>query len=369
LKNKKIAIVHDWLYAAGGAEVVLAKLLQMFPKADIYTMVDLLPKKHRDFLEGHQIYTSILQKYSFVAKNHKYFIPIMPYLVEQFDLSQYDLIISDSHFVAKGVITAPKQLHIAYIYSPVRYGWDMYFDYDKAGAFGKGLKNLFMKRWLHKLRIWDFVSAQRADFLISSSKFIQKRVKKYWGRDSTLVYPAIEIDDTIYCEKKQEYFVTLSRLIEYKKIDIMIEAFNELPQKKLIIIGEGRMKEKLQKISKSNITFTGYLPKNEAMEIVSKAKAFIFMAKEDFGIVPIEAQACGTPVIAYADGGAEETILKDKTGVFIEKQDKESLKEAILNFKIENFSPSVCREFAKNFSSFNFEKQLTTILKGITNEI
>jgi len=364
LKSRKIAIVHDWLGVAGGAEVVLKRVLQMFPKADIYTMVDVLPLKYRGFLKGHKIYTSILQKYQFIAKRYNYFMPFMPYLVEQFDLSGYDIVISSSHFVAKGVITHPQQLHIAYIYSPIRYAWDMYFEYDKMGAFGVGIRNILMKRWLHKMRIWDVVSSNRADCFIADSKFIQKRIQKYWGKDSTVVYPPVEIDNTLYCEEKKEYFVTLSRLVEYKRVDIIIEAFNELPNKELVIIGEGRAKDSLLKISKSNISFKGYLEREDAMEIISKAKAFVFMAKEDFGIVPIEAQACGTPVIAYKEGGAGETVLDGESGIFVQEQTKESLKEAILKFEKSDFSPKVCREFSEKFSPKEFEKKITKIIKG-----
>ncbi len=364
MKSKKVAIVHDWLCVDGGAEVVLNRLLLMFPKADIYTTVDILSDDKREFLRGHKIYTTVLQKYKFIAKRYSYFMHLMPYLIEQFDLSKYDMVISSSHFVAKGVITHPEQLHFAYIYSPVRYAWDMYFEYDRAGAFGKRLKNIFMKKWLHRMRIWDFVSSYRADYLISDSKFIQKRIRKYWRRNSTVVYPPVEIANTVYHEEKKEYYITLSRLVEYKRVDIIIRAFNEFPNKELIIIGDGRAKDKLVKMSKSNINFKGYLPRVEAMTLISRAKAFVFMAKEDFGIVPIEAQACGTPVVAYGQGGVKETVLEGETGVFVEKQDKDSLKEAILKFEKISFSPKKCREFSEKFSPQEFEKKITKIFKG-----
>lgn len=358
MKSKKVAIVHDWLCVDGGAEVVLKHLLHIFPKADIYTIVDTLPPQYRNFLENHTIYTSILQKYKFSKKKYKYFMPLMPYLVEQFDLSEYDLVVSSSHFVAKGVITSPDQLHIAYIYSPIRYAWDLYHEYNKIGALGSGLKNLFMKIWLHKMRIWDFTSSYRPDYLIADSKFIQKRIQKAWRRESVVVYPPVELDSTIYCEKKEDYYVTLSRLVEYKRIDIIIEAFNQMPDKKLVIIGDGRLKEKLQSQAHQNIVFKGYLPRQEAMGVVSKAKAFIFMPKEDFGIVPIEAQACGTPVIAYGEGGAKETVLENKTGIFVQDQTAKSLKEAILKFESFKISPKDCKEYVQKFSPLKFEKSI-----------
>jgi len=363
LKSKKVAIVHDWLLVDGGAEVVLKHLLQLFPKADIYTMLDKLPSQNRAFLKNHKIYTSVLQKYDLIAKNHKYFTPCMPYLIEQFDLSSYDLVISSSHFVAKGVITHPDQLHVAYIYSPMRYAWDLYYEYDRIGALGSGLKKFFMKRWLHKMRIWDFVSGARPDYLISDSKFIEKRIQKTWRRDSTVIYPPVEVKDAIYSEDKEDYYVTLSRLVEYKRVDIIVESFNDMSDKKLIVIGEGRSKEKLELMANENISFTGYLSKKEAMKIVSKAKGFIFMPKEDFGIVPIEAQACGTPVVAYGGGGALETVLVGKTGLFVNEQNKESLKEAIREFENQEFLSSDCRKFADKFSPEVFNEKITNFIE------
>lgn len=365
MKNKRIAIIHDWLVVSGGAEVVLKYLLQLFPQADIYTLVDRLPSANRDFLKGHMIYTSRLNKYDFVAKKYKYFMPLMPYLIEQFDLSKYDLVISSSHFVAKGVITHPDQLHVSYIYSPVRYAWDLYYEYNRIGALGRGLKNTFMKIWLHKLRIWDFVSAARPDYLIADSKFIAKRILKSWRRDSSVIYPPVEIEDAVFNDLKENYYVTLSRLVEYKRVDILVEAFNKMPDKKLIIIGDGRAKSSLEKIANKNVIFKGYLPKKEAMQIVSLAKAFLFMPKEDFGIVPLEAQACGTPVIAFGEGGALETVLDRKTGLFVKEQNAKSLEEAIVEFENIKIDTHECREFAQNFSPERFKAQISEFLEVI----
>lgn len=365
MKNKKIAIIHDWLLVSGGAEVVLKHLLDLFPDADIYTIIDALPKSKRGFLKGHKIYTSALNRYRFFAKRHKYFIPIMPYLIEQFDLSQYDIIISSSHFVAKGVITHPHQLHISYIYSPIRYAWDSYYEYNKIGALGKGIKNFVMKYWLHKLRIWDATSALRPDYLIADSKFIAKRIQKTWRRESTIIYPPVELEETIFSSQKEEYYVTLSRLVEYKRVDIIVEAFNQMPEKKLIIIGEGRCKTDLEKIANANIEFKGYLSKQEAMQIVSKAKGFIFMPKEDFGITPIEAQACGTPVIAYGKGGALETVREKETGVFVPSQSPQSLQQSIEEFESYTFDSFICKSFSEQFSQKKFKESFLTFLQDI----
>ncbi|MDD3342373.1 MAG: glycosyltransferase [Sulfurospirillaceae bacterium] len=363
MKNKKIAVVHDWLSVNGGAEIVLKYILELYPHADIYTMVDTLPLESRTWLEGHTIYTSILQKNRWVAQRYRYFIPMMPYLIEQFDLSDYDIIISSSHAVAKGVLVHPHQKHIAYIYSPMRYAWDLMYEHERLGVFGKGIVKFMLKRWLHKMRIWDYVSAQRPDILIADSTFIKKRIQKCWRRDAEVVYPPVEFDECCYREEKQDYYVTLSRLVEYKRVDLIVEAFNALPEKKLIVIGEGCAFEKLKKIAHSNIEFKGHLPRKEAMNYIAYAKAFIFMAKEDFGIAPLEAQACGTPVIAYGQGGARETVIEGKTGVFVEEQTSQSLIEAIAQFESIAIDPNACAKNALTFSIDNFKKQFEAYLK------
>ncbi|ATB70953.1 GDP-mannose-dependent alpha-(1-6)-phosphatidylinositol monomannoside mannosyltransferase [Sulfurospirillum diekertiae] len=363
MKNRKIAVIHDWLSVNGGAEIVLKHILALCPNADVYTMVDILPLEQRTWLDSHKIYTSPLQRFNFIAKRYRYFIPLMPYLVEQFDLSRYDMIISSSHAVAKGVIVHPHQKHIAYIYSPMRYAWDSMYEHERLGVFGRGLMRLMLKRWLHKMRIWDYVSAQRPDILIADSDFIKQRIQKSWRREADIVYPPVEFDECVYTESKSDYYVTLSRLVEYKRIDIIVEAFNQMPDKKLIVIGDGVSLNALQKMANSNIIFTGYLPRKEAMGYISKAKAFIFMAKEDFGIAPIEASACGTPIIAYKEGGACETVIHCKTGIFVEEQTSKSLIYAIDFFEHQRIDAHECMEHAFTFSVENFKKKMLSYIE------
>ena len=363
MKNNKVAIIHDWLSVNGGAEIVLKHLLRMYPQADLYTMIDTLPHDKREWLNGHAIYTSCLQRSSWVREHYRYFIPLMPYLVEQFDLSSYDMVISSSHAVAKGVIIHPDQQHIAYIYSPMRYAWDLMYEHERLGVFGKGPLKFMMKRWLHKMRLWDFISAQRPDILLADSQFIQRRIKKCWARDAKVVYPPVEFDACVFEEKKEEYYVTLSRLVHYKRIDLIVEAFNQMPDKKLIVIGDGPALKNLQKIAKENITLKGYLPREEAMGYVQKAKAFIFMAKEDFGIAPLEASACGTPVIAYGKGGASETVVDGLTGMYVEEQNSESLIKVIQDFENTSIDPYACQKHAQLFSVENFHKNFASSLE------
>lgn len=367
MKNKKIAIIHDWLSVNGGAELVLKHLLDLFPNADIYTMVDLLQDKEREWLKDHKVYTSCLQNIKWIRTHYHYFITFMPFLIEQFDLEKYDLIISSSHAVAKGVIIHPHQIHIAYIYSPMRYAWDLMYEHDHLKVFGTGLKRLLLKRWLHKMRIWDYVSAQRPDALIADSFFIQKRIKKCWAREAQVIYPPVELDKCIFSHEKENYYITMSRLVPYKRIDLIVEAFNQMPEKKLIIIGKGIEYNSLKKKSKKNIEFKGFLEENEAMLLISKAKAFIFMAKEDFGITPLEASACGTPVLAFGSGGASETVIHKRTGLHVPYQTVEALKETVLLLESLSIDPYDCFEYAQSFSVTNFKQNFSNYLqkKGI----
>lgn len=359
--NLRVAVIHDWLTIMGGAEYTLNQILQLFPQADIYTIVDILPIKDRKWLEGHKIYTSPLQKFSFLAQRYRHMLWMMPFWIEQFDLGQYDLIISDSHAVAKGVIVHPHQKHLAYIYSPMRYAWDLGYEHDNMGVMGSGLKRFLMKKWFHQFRVWDCTSSYRADEMIAISDFIRKRIKKTWGRDSTVIYPPVDISTCPFSDQKGDYYVTVSRLVPYKKVDLIINTFATMPEKKLIVIGEGPLFDKMVKNLPDNVTMKGYLPREEMLSVVAKAKGFIFMPKEDFGIAPLEAQACGTPVIAYGVGGARETVRthENATGIFVNEQTSWALKNAIQEFELnyEKFSPAKCRQWAQNFSDERFRKE------------
>lgn len=372
--NLRVAIVHDWLTAMGGAEYTLQQLLILYPQADIYTMVDILPSAERGWLQGHRIYTSPLQKIPFLAKRYRQMIWMMPFWVEQFDLEQYDLIISDSHAVAKGVIVHPDQKHLAYIYSPMRYAWDLSYEHDRIGVLGSGLKRFFLRHWFYHFRQWDATSALRPDTIVAISDFIRKRIRKSWGRESSVVYPPVDVTGCPFEEEKEEYYITVSRLVPYKRIDLIIEAFRSMPDKRLVVIGDGPMYGELAKNCPANVTMAGYMERSEMLRSVSKAKAFIFMPKEDFGIAPLEAQGCGTPVIAYGRGGAAETVRgldqESPTGVFVNRQDGESIQEAIVLFESnhEKFIPKKCREWAMNFSQSRFQVEFSKKVEELMKE-
>lgn len=350
----KVAIVHDWLTVYAGAEKVLEQLLKLYPQADIFTMIDFLPAKDRSFLKGHKITSSFIQKFPFIQTKYRSYLPLMPFAVEQFDLSKYDLIISDSHAVAKGVITGPSQKHICYIHSPMRYAWDLQHQYLKESGLDKGIKGLFAKYFLHKMRIWDSRTANGVDFFIANSNYIATRVWKAYRRESTVIYPPVDVDSFEIHTQKEDFYLTASRMVPYKKIDLIVEAFSLMPDKKLIVIGDGPDMAKIKAKAGANVVLMGYQPSQILKEYMQKAKAFIFAAEEDFGIIPVEAQACGTPVIAFGRGGALETVIDGKTGLFFYEQTIDELICTINKFETLQFDHYFIHKHAQSFSAERF---------------
>lgn len=350
----KIAIIHDWLTVYAGAERVLEQLLKIYPRADIFTVVDFLPKSDRAFLEGHNITTSIIQKLPFARARYRHYLPLMPLVVEQFDLSGYDIILSSSHAVAKGVITGPDQIHLCICYSPMRYAWDLQHQYLREGNLSSGLNGLIARYFLHKIRLWDLRTANGVDQFIAISKFIQRRVWKVYRRNSIVLYPPVAVQDFTLQTLKEDFYLTASRMVPYKRLDLIVSAFAQMSDKKLVVIGDGPDFGKLKKLAKGcpNISLLGYQPFNVLKDHMQKAKAFVFAAEEDFGITPLEAQACGTPVIAFARGGALETLVADQTAIFFADQSVESILGAISRFEKEHqgLTPEACRKNAERFS-------------------
>lgn len=341
--KKKVAIVCDWLTVNGGAEKVLQVLLDMYPRADIVTLVDNLKEPNRGWLKNTKVITSKSWPLRLFPSKYRWFLPTMPFWIEQFDLSDYDVVISCSHAVAKGVITHPQQVHIAYIYSPMRYAWDLQFEHFERGDFGLGIKGWLIKRWLHRFRIWDATSFLRPDQVIASSHFIAKRIKKVTNLDCPVIYPPVTPLNTSMQEFEisglpKEYYVIVSRLVPYKNIDKVIQAFAKLPHRNLVIVGEGPLKSDYQKIATENVSFLGYLSKEKMVHVLEKANACIHMAVEDFGIAPLEAQSLGVPVIAYERGALQETIIgigtsEKPTGVHFQQNTPASLAAAIHQFE------------------------------------
>lgn len=354
------ALVHDWITSVSGAERVLLNISEMYPEAPIYTSV-FDSKKAIPFAKK-SVITSYLQKIPFAKSKREVLIPLTPFAFEQFDLSSYDLVISNTTMAAKGVLTKPNTVHICYCHTPARYLWEPSLD----SRAKKGYLHSLRMNTMHKMRIWDKVAADRVDFFLANSKFVQKRIKKYYGRDSIVVYPPVDVDKfkPTSPDKVQDYFLFVSRLVDYKRCDLVVEAFNDLGLP-LKIIGQGPEKAKLQKISKSNIEFLGYLSDDEMKKYYCEAKAFVFAAEEDFGIVPIEAMAAGRPVIAYGAGGVLETVVPGLTGVLFDEQTPQCLIDAVKNLKSENFDSKKIRQHAMKFSVENFKKEFSSVVDNI----
>jgi len=332
----KIAIVCDWLVTPGGAEKLLAEVLNCYPEADLFAVIDFLPEDQRQFLLGKKPKTTFIQSLPFAKNKYRSYLPLMPFAIEQLDLSSYDLIISSSHAVAKGVITGPLQLHISYVHTPMRYAWDLQHQYLKETGLDKRALGYIARYFLHKLRMWDVKSGNGVDHFIANSNYIARRIQKIYRRESDVIYPPVDTSQFKPSFAKEDFYLTASRFVPYKKIDIIVESFKHMPDKKLIVIGDGPDFKKIQNKASKNVEMLGYQSTDVLIKKMQSAKAFIFAALEDFGIVPLEAQACGTPVIAYGKGGALETVrgLNDPkpTGVFFEEQTKESILAAIHTF-------------------------------------
>ncbi|MBN1535639.1 MAG: glycosyltransferase family 4 protein [Anaerolineales bacterium] len=359
----KTAIVHEWLVTFGGSERVVEQVLTLYPDADLFTLVDFLPAADRGFLKNTRIQTSFIQKLPLAKKYYRQYLPCMPLAVEQFDLSQYDLIISSNHAVAKGVLTGPDQLHVSYIHTPIRYAWDMQHQYLRESGLHKGLMSCPTRLLLHYIRLWDYRTANNVDQFAANSHFIARRIWKVYRRDAHVIYPPVNITDFTFSGNKKDYYLAASRMVPYKKMDLIVEAFNRMPDKRLVVIGNGPGLKKVKARAHKNIDVLGYQSTETLCHYMQEAKAFVFAAQEDFGITPLEAQACGTPVIAFGRGGSLETIrgldFVYPTGVFFKEQTVESLIDGVNLFEANRnkIRSTVCRQNAERFSAQRFRSE------------
>ena len=363
LKNLKIAIVHEWFVNYAGSERVVEQILNIFPQADLFAVVDFLDDSQRGFIQNKKVITTFIQNLPFAKTKFRQYLLMMPLAIEQLDLSAYDLIISSSHAVAKGVLTAPHQLHISYVHSPIRYAWDLQHQYLKESNLERGIKS-WIARWiLHQIRIWDTRTANGVDLFIANSKFIARRIQKVYRRSAEVIYPPVDLQNYTLCEQKQDFYLTASRLVPYKRIDLIVEAFSQMGDRQLIVIGDGAQIAKIRAKSSSNIKFLGHLEPDLLRGYMQNAKAFVVASEEDFGITPVEAQACGTPVIAYGRGGVSESVrgldCDRPTGVFFAQQTVMSIREAVLEFEenSDRILPMTCRENAMRFSTERFQTE------------
>ena len=361
----KVALVHEWLTVIGGSENVFTEIALLFPEADIYTLVARDETIKALGLSQHKVSTSFIQKMPFAKTKYRNYLPLFPLASEQVDLSAYDLIISSSHAVAKGVLIHSGQTHICYCHSPMRYAWDLYYQYLDEAGLKRGLKGLLAKLVLHRIRQWDIISTNRVDHFIANSNYIGKRIRKIYNRDSVTIYPNVATENFEVSTNREDYYVTCSRLVPYKKIDLIVQSFNQMPDKKLIVIGDGPDFAKINKIAGPNVSMLGYQSFDSLKKYLSTARAFIFAAEEDFGILPVEAQACGTPVIAFQKGGLTETVVANETGIFFTKQDTESIIVSVNVFEksAQNFDPVKIAAHAKRFSTERFRTEFSSFIQ------
>ena len=318
-----------------------------------------------------KVHASFIQKMPLGTKKHRAYLPLFPFAIEQFDLRGYDVVISSSHCVAKGILTKADQLHICYCHSPIRYCWDMYNEYLEESHLDKGFKGWLVRLMLHPIRQFDAIAGSRVDYYISNSDYVGQRIRKTYRRKATTIHPNIDISHFELCEEKQDYYLASSRLVAYKKIDTIIEAFNQMPDKKLVVIGGGPNLEAYRKLAKDNVTVMGYQPFDVMKNKMQHAKAFVFAADEDFGMIPIEAQSCGTPVIAYGHGGSLETVNGGKTGLFFNEQTPEAIVEAVNKFESmgsQPFAPGDCRQWAEGFSEERFKREIKEFVEEKYND-
>lgn len=365
----KVALVHDWFCTYAGSERVVEQILQVFPHADVFAVADFLAASDRDFLGGRPVQTTFVQRLPFARRFLRAYLPLMPIAIEQLDMSGYDLVISSSHAVAKGVLTAPDQLHVSYVHSPIRYAWDLQHQYlREAGMSGFG--GVLARMILHYVRMWDVRTAAGVDVFLTNSAYIGRRVRKVYGRESTVVPPPVDIDGFSCRTEKEGYYLAAARMVPYKRMPLVVEAFSRMPERRLVVIGEGPDLKRCQRLATANIELLGHQPFAKLRDYMQQAKAFVFAAEEDFGITLVEAQACGTPVIAFGRGGARDIVrpldgTAKPTGVFFLEQTTEAIVEAVNRFERLRppIQPAACRHNAERFSIQQFRRSLEEIVE------
>jgi glycosyltransferase involved in cell wall biosynthesis len=365
----RVAIVHEWLEHYAGSERVLAQLLQCYPEADIFAVVDFLPAEERGFLDGRKVTTSFIQKLPWASTKFRNYLQLMPLAVEQFDLAGYDLVLSSHHAVAKGVITGPDQVHVSYVHSPMRYAWDLQMQYLRESNLERGMKSLYVRWLLHQLRIWDVSTANGVDLFVANSRYIARRIRKTYHREALVVAPPVAVHNFVQGHEPREGFLVASRFAPYKRVELIVEAFRRMPQHRLTVLGSGPGQALIAQTAQNapNITLRPPAAQDELVRLMQGARAMLFAAEEDFGITTVEAQACGTPVIAFGRGGARDIIRPDAqkpTGILFDAQTPEAIIEALARFEaIESqISPAACRENALRFSEERFRHAMQQVV-------
>jgi glycosyltransferase involved in cell wall biosynthesis len=372
-RHAKIAIVHDWCPSFRGGERVLARFCRLFPNAEVFTLFDFLPADVKEqFFQDVVFHASPANRLPMVRKYYRSLFFWCPFLIEQFDVTGFDMVVSSSAAFARGVITRPDQPHLCYVLSPARYAWDEQFSYLQQGRLGFGPKGMLYRYMLHRLRTWDTRTAHGPDLMLATSNFVRSRIRHVYGRESQVVFPPVALDELDLVEEKDDYYVSASFLAPYKRTDLVIQAFNEMPSRRLVVVGEGQQSAHLRSMAGPNVVFAGFLPRREYVRVVAAARAMVFAGCEDFGIALAEAQACGTPLIAFARGGAADIVrplgrAEAPTGVLFARQNVGALTEAVERFEQDRnaISPSACRQNALRFSEERFDREILEAADGV----
>jgi glycosyltransferase involved in cell wall biosynthesis len=355
---QRIALVHDWLLSSAGAERFLKAVHDLFP-GPIHTLLH--DKKAMPI--GAEVKTSWLQKLPFSHSCYRYLLPLFPRAIEQFDLADYDLILSSSHAVAKNVLSHSSQLHICYCHTPMRYAWDLYHEYMKDL---RGLQAWYARRVLHRIRTWDAASSARVDHFLANSHYVAKRIEKIYRRPAKVIYPPVATD-RFSLSRKEDFYLTVSRLVPYKKVDLLVRAFSHL-NRKLVVVGKGPEMSRIKAVAGKNVEILEEASDPIVAELMSKAKAFLFAAEEDFGLAPVEAQAAGTPVIAYGKGGVLETVVEGQTGLFFQHQEEKAIVDAVKRFEQIEFCSESIRQHALKFDESRFKSEFQQFVKEKLDE-
>jgi glycosyltransferase involved in cell wall biosynthesis len=361
--DARIAVVHEWLVDYAGSERVLREILEVLPQAELFALVDRPEAELRAAIPRRARRTSFLQGLPNPKRWLRYCVPLMPAAIERLDVSGYDLVVSSSHTVAKGVLTGPGQLHVSYVHTPMRFAWDLQEEYLRAAGIERGVLGWAARRALRRLRRWDEASARRVDVFLANSRHVAERIRKAYGRDAEVIYPPVDVAAFAPGPAREDFYLTVSRLEAYKRVDLLVEAFRGLPGRRLVVIGAGPELARLRAAAPPNVALPGRLPAEEVRSHMQRARAFLFAGIEDFGIVIAEAQAAGAPVIAYRAGGAAE-IVAPASGLFFEEQTVEALTAAIGRFEREpgRFAPLACRENAQRFDRSRFRQRFQAAL-------
>jgi glycosyltransferase involved in cell wall biosynthesis len=361
----KKALVHEWFVDYAGSERCIESFVNIWNDFDLYSLVSFPDAEIKEkVLKDKEVNTSFIQNLPFAKKKFRNYLSLFPLAVEQFDLTGYDVVLSSSHAVAKGALTNQNQLHVCYCHTPIRYAWDLHNEYLRNSGLDKGLKGFMAKRILHRIRQWDVISSNRVDHFIANSKYIAGRIKKTYNRDAEVIYPPVDTHLYPLETNKEEYYFTASRFVPYKKVELIVEAFSQMPGKKLLVAGDGPNRKLIESKAAKNIELLGYLPAEKLNQYMRKAKAFVFAAEEDFGITVVEALSCGTPVIALNKGGTAETVIDGFNGIHFGEQTAASIIDAVNKFEtVNNFDYRKINEFAGQFSREIFEEKIKAFIE------